>query len=74
MQLKKQNLITLFQSKIGYWIPFVILGVFSVCGGLITLVLPETLGEKLPDSLEDGELFFSKQPIIYNPLKKRCGY
>ena len=33
------------------------MGVFSIVGGLVTLRLPETLNQKLPQTLEEGENF-----------------
>lgn len=38
-------------------LPIVLMGTFSVVGGIVTLKLPETLGAKLPQTLEDGESF-----------------
>lgn len=38
-------------------LPIVIMGAFSVAGGVVTLKLPETLGAKLPQTLEEGENF-----------------
>lgn len=38
-------------------LPIVIMGAFSVVGGVVTLKLPETLGAKLPQTLEEGEQF-----------------
>lgn len=38
-------------------LPIIIMGMFSIVGGLATLRLPETLHAKLPQTIEDGELF-----------------
>ncbi len=38
-------------------LPIVMMGAFSVAGGIVTLKLPETLGAKLPQTLEEGEDF-----------------
>lgn len=34
-----------------------IYGILALIGGLISLVLPETLNKTLPESIEDGERF-----------------
>ncbi|XP_054752662.1 organic cation transporter protein-like [Lytechinus pictus] len=38
-------------------LPLVIYGSVSVIAGLLTLFLPETLGQKLPETIEEGENF-----------------
>ena len=38
-------------------LPILIMGVFSLVGGLVTLKLPETLDAKLPQTLSEGEEF-----------------
>lgn len=38
-------------------LPLVILGTISVIGGLFGLRLPETLHHRLPQTVEEGELF-----------------
>ena len=42
-------------TKIWAPLPLVIYGSVSVAAGLLTLFLPETLGQKLPETLEEGE-------------------
>lgn len=41
------------------WEPFPVLifGVMSIAAGLLVLFLPETRGEQLPETLEEGEMF-----------------
>ncbi|XP_011498037.1 PREDICTED: organic cation transporter protein [Ceratosolen solmsi marchali] len=42
-----------------YWepLPFVIFGFCSLLGGILSLLLPETLNKKLPETIQDGEAF-----------------
>ncbi|XP_047479820.1 beta-alanine transporter-like isoform X2 [Penaeus chinensis] len=60
-----------YLSKYSYSLPYVIMGVITVIGGLACLLLPETLNENLPDTLEDGETFFSGQSLCHNPCAAR---
>ncbi|XP_069975149.1 solute carrier family 22 member 21-like isoform X1 [Penaeus vannamei] len=41
-----------YLSKFGHFLPYTILGVVTIVGGLVCVLLPETLDQKLPDSLE----------------------
>jgi len=36
-------------------IPLIIYGLLALSGGLLALLLPETLGKKLPDTIQEGE-------------------
>nr|CAD7456248.1 unnamed protein product [Timema tahoe] len=42
-----------------YWqpLPLLIFGVLALTAGLFSLLLPETLDKKLPDTIEEGENF-----------------
>ncbi|XP_069957558.1 solute carrier family 22 member 13 [Cherax quadricarinatus] len=60
-----------YLTKYGHYLPYVILGALTVGGGLVCLVLPETLNQNLPDTLEDGEKFFSDQSFFYDPCTRR---
>ncbi|XP_026830910.1 organic cation transporter protein isoform X2 [Ooceraea biroi] len=44
-------------SEIWMPLPLVIFGFCALLGGLMSLLLPETLNKKLPESIQDGELF-----------------
>lgn len=59
-----------YLSKFGHFLPYTILGVVTIVGGLVCVLLPETLDQKLPDSLEDGEAFFAGQGCCYNPCAR----
>ena len=48
-------------AKINRDLTIVIFAIVSLVAGLLTLFLPETLGRNLPDSLEEGNVFF----IVY---------
>ena len=39
------------------WAPFpsLVFGLMALIAGLTTFILPETLGRKLPDTIEDAE-------------------
>jgi OCT family organic cation transporter-like MFS transporter 4/5 len=37
------------------FLPLLIFGVFAFIAGILAMLLPETLGRKLPDSIEDAE-------------------
>ena len=42
-----------------YWtpLPLIIYGVLAFTGGTMALLLPETLGKELPDTIQEGEEF-----------------
>ncbi|XP_070567958.1 organic cation transporter protein-like isoform X1 [Ptychodera flava] len=43
-------------------LPFLVFGVTSIIAGILTLPLPETRREKLPETMEEGEQFGKKAP------------
>lgn len=47
-------------SEVWTPLPLVIFGSCALLGGLMSLLLPETLNKKLPESIRDGELFGKK--------------
>ncbi|XP_077865179.1 organic cation transporter protein-like [Saccoglossus kowalevskii] len=54
---------------ITHWrpLPFIIMGIISIVGGMFSLLLPETSKQKLPETLEEGELFGT---VFYVPGSK----
>ncbi|CAI9729438.1 Hypothetical predicted protein [Octopus vulgaris] len=48
-------------TKFGKSLPLILFGVAALIAGFLSLALPETLGENLPDTIEDGEKFGRKE-------------
>ncbi|XP_055378688.1 solute carrier family 22 member 13-like isoform X2 [Condylostylus longicornis] len=48
-------------------LPLLVLGILGIIGGCLSLLLPETLGHELPQSLSDGEEFGRGQRILDFP-------
>ncbi|XP_078324705.1 organic cation transporter protein-like isoform X3 [Crassostrea virginica] len=51
------DLSTIVDGRFEQALPFVVFGVSSVLAGLLSLILPETLGANLPETIEDGKNF-----------------
>lgn len=47
-------------------LPFIIYGAASIAAGLLALLLPETKGRKLPETVEEGENFRYVRNIVYS--------
>ena len=45
----------LFQGAIHAGIPVIIFGIFATSAGLLSLMLPETLNKKMPESVKEVE-------------------
>ena len=68
---KLQNLVLYFSARVGgilcpylnmvadYWRPgpLIVYGGLAFLAGIFSLLLPETLNKKLPETIEDGEQF-----------------
>ena len=52
-------------------LPLLVLGIFGILGGLLTLFLPETLDMDLPQTLQDGEDFGRDQKMWDFPCISR---
>ncbi|XP_023301982.2 organic cation transporter protein-like [Lucilia cuprina] len=52
-----------YLSYISAMLPLIILGILGIAGGLMSLLLPETLDHDLPQTLTDGEEFGRGQSI-----------
>ncbi|EFX83170.1 hypothetical protein DAPPUDRAFT_48504 [Daphnia pulex] len=48
-------------------LPYIVLGSLSVFGGLVCLLLPETAGQNLPESVADAEHFGADQSFFQMP-------
>lgn len=53
----RSNSVLLLQDSFDKRLPSVIFGAIAVIAGLLALVLPETLNQPMPQTLEDGEKF-----------------
>lgn len=52
-----------YLSAIASFLPLLLLGIFGLIAGCLVLALPETLGQELPQTLQDGEDFGKDQGI-----------
>lgn len=52
-----------YLTYISTLLPLIILGILGIAGGLMCLLLPETLDHDLPQTLQDGEEFGRGQSI-----------
>jgi hypothetical protein len=52
-------------------LPLTILGILALIGAIVGLMLPETLGAILPETIEDGENFGKDQSFWDFPCCQR---
>ncbi|XP_063698677.1 carcinine transporter-like [Culicoides brevitarsis] len=52
-----------YLGNIAPTLPLIVLGIIGIIGGFLSLFLPETLGQELPQSLADGEEFGANQKM-----------
>ncbi|CAL1268685.1 unnamed protein product [Larinioides sclopetarius] len=53
-----------YLAKFGTNIPFLCFAVIALCGVVAAMFLPETLGQKLPQTVADVEEFVTKRPFF----------
>ncbi|XP_011196893.1 organic cation transporter-like protein [Zeugodacus cucurbitae] len=53
-------------------LPSIVISVVMLCGAVLCLALPETLNQKLPETLKDGEDFARHQRWYYFPCFSRA--
>ncbi|KAF5281004.1 hypothetical protein FQA39_LY05209 [Lamprigera yunnana] len=56
-----------YLANISPSLPLIILGILGIIGGSLALFLPETLGQELPQTLQDGEEFGINQKFLDFP-------
>lgn len=54
-----------------YWkpLPLIIFGATAFIGGLLSLLLPETLNKQLPETIADGEKFGKYVKLFFDYVK-----
>ncbi|KAK7065138.1 hypothetical protein SK128_004402, partial [Halocaridina rubra] len=62
--------LVVFLGTLNPFIPLVILGLASIVGGCLALLLPETLHRDLPQTMSDGENFGIDQSFCYWPCAR----
>lgn len=65
---KKRVFYSKFQAQIWTPLPLVLFGIMSTIAGLLSLLFPETLNLKLPDTIQEAEMIGRSSESL--PLKK----
>ena len=55
-------------------LPLLVFGCVSIFAGFLALLLPETLGKKLPETMEEGEELGSKFCMVCYQTVLNCCY
>ncbi|XP_076826014.1 organic cation transporter protein-like [Clavelina lepadiformis] len=58
-------------SSVEEALPYCVFGAMSIIGGLLALTLPEVLGIRLPETLEEGETFGMDQKSPFQVVAKK---
>ncbi|RZF45646.1 hypothetical protein LSTR_LSTR010597 [Laodelphax striatellus] len=61
----------IYLANINPHFPLMVLGVLGIVGGILCLFLPETMGQELPQTLQDGEDFGRDQTFFDIPCIKK---
>lgn len=54
----------LLQGVYNESLPLILFGLTALVGGILALILPETLGCRLPDTVEEAERIGSKEQVL----------
>ena len=55
LRIHDRHLRYFFQADLGKFIPIILFGAVAISAGLLSLLLPETKGRNLPQTVEEGE-------------------
>jgi hypothetical protein len=67
----------IIKARFAPFLPLAVLGLLALIGAVTGLLLPETMSETLPETMEDGEMFGKDQRFWDFPFchrKKSKGY
>ena len=64
-------IVGVYLGEIDRVIPIVIFAVLSTVAGIVSLLLPETGGKKLPDTVDEGEAFAAQDSSVFTACWKK---